>query len=50
MRQKVAKPEQLIARIARRQHGVVPVDQLEAAGLSPDEEPAAVAASVLARL
>jgi hypothetical protein len=50
MRQKLAKPEQLIARIARRQHGVVRVDQLLAAGLSPNEEPEAVAASVLSRL
>jgi very-short-patch-repair endonuclease len=35
MRQKLANPEQLIARIARRQHGVVRLDQLLAAGLSP---------------
>ena len=34
MRQKIAKPEKLIAAIAGRQHGVARVDQLLAAGLS----------------
>jgi very-short-patch-repair endonuclease len=34
MRQKLAKPDQIVSRIARRQHGVVRLDQLLWAGVS----------------